>query len=309
MRVLVTGATGFVGSHVAAELVGRGDEVAVLRRAGGDAWRIAGLLPRVTTIAGDLSDVGASAGAIEAFAPEAVVHLAWAGVAKSRRDDREQMEANIDGSLALLRVAARAGCRAWVALGSQAEYGPQGRRLDESAPLAPRSLYGRAKVEACERSRRLAEGLGVRFAWLRLFSAYGPADGPATLVSYVIGALLRGDRPALTSGEQPWDFLYVGDAAEAIAATAAAPGAEGIYNLGSGRAVRVREAVEMIRDRIDPRLPLGFGEVPPGAEAPRHLEADIGRLAGATGWRPRTDLGDGLARTVDWFRRRARGAA
>jgi nucleoside-diphosphate-sugar epimerase len=302
MRALVTGATGFVGSHLVPLLVERGDEVAILRRPGGDSWRIRPWLASLAEIAGDVANPRGAEGAILEFEPEAVFHLAWSGVEKARRDDPAAHAVNIEASLALLGLAARAGCRTWVGLGSQAEYGPHEGPIDEQDATSPRSAYGAAKLEACAQSRRLADAAGVRFLWLRLFSAYGPADHPSSLVSHVITTLLRGGRPALTTGNQRWDFLYTADAAEAIAAAADAPGAEGIFNLGSGQTRTIRAIVEMIRDLIDPALPLGFGEVPVSPGATRHLEANIGRLAGATGWRPRTTLEEGLTRTVAWHR-------
>jgi nucleoside-diphosphate-sugar epimerase len=300
MRVLVTGATGFVGSHLVPLLVERGDEVAILRRPEGDPWRIRPWLPSLAEIAGDVANLRGAEGAILEFAPDVVFHLAWSGVEKARRDDPGAHAGNVEGSLALMGLAARAGCRTWVGLGSQAEYGPHEGPIDERAATRPRNAYGAAKLEACARSRRLADATGVRFLWLRLFSAYGPADHPSSLVSHVISTLRRGGRPALTAGDQRWDFLYAADAAEAIAAADDAPGAEGVFNLGSGRTQTIRATVEMIRDLIGPALPLGFGEVPVSPDATRHLEADIDRLAGATGWRPRTPLEEGLARTVAW---------
>ncbi len=95
-----------------------------------------------------------------------------------------------------------------------------------------------------------------------------------------------------------------------MAASALAPGMAGVYNLGSGRAVPVREIVETIRDLIDPRLPLGFGERPFAPNQVMHLEADVARLRAATGWAPAVPLRAGLERTVRWFREnRARYAA
>jgi UDP-glucose 4-epimerase len=307
MRALVTGATGFVGSHLVARLVGRGDEVAILRRAESDPWRVRHLLPGVTQIRGGFPDVDGLARPIAEFAPDVVFHLAWGGVGKAQRDDPHQHRVNIDGSLALLRLAACAGCGTWVGLGSQAEYGPRDGPLDEDAPTSPRNHYGAAKVEVCTRSRALAADLGVRSVWLRLFSAYGPADSPSALIPYLVTTLLGGGRPALTAGTQLWDYLYVADAAEAIIAAAATPGAEGVFNLGSGRVCTIREVAGRIRDRIDPALPLGFGEVPLGPDPILHLQADIGRLTRSTGWTPRTGLDEGLARTVDWHRRHGPG--
>ena len=123
---------------------------------------------------------------------------------------------------------------------------------------------------------------------------------------YLIGRLLAGERPALTAGAQRWDYLYVGDAAGAVAEAATNERATGDYNLGSGTAPTLRSIVERIRDLIDPALPLGFGEVPYRPDQVMHLQADVGRLRADLGWSPRVGLDEGLRRTVEWYREHRR---
>jgi nucleoside-diphosphate-sugar epimerase len=144
----------------------------------------------------------------------------------------------------------------------------------------------------------------MRFAWLRLFSAYGPMDDSGWMIPSLIQQLLRRERPLLTAGTQLWDYLYVADAARAIAQVALTPQASGMFNLGSGRPETIRSVAERIRDAIDPKLPLGLGEVPFRPDQVMHLEADIGRLRATTGWSPEIDLNEGLRRTIAWFRER-----
>ena len=119
------------------------------------------------------------------------------------------------------------------------------------------------------------------------------------MIPYLIRALLKGERPALTACEQRWDYLFGPDAADAVWAVARSD-ASGIFNLGAGRAESLRAIVETLRDAIDPKLPLGMGEVPYRPDQVMHLEADISRLTEATGWRPATSLQDGLKQTVAW---------
>ena len=303
MRALVTGASGFVGSHLVEGLVARGARVAILRRASSDLHRLAGVLHAVETIEGDLASIDAACGEIEAFGPDTVFHLAWGAVAGPRRDDSAPAEENLRGTLALLRVAAAVRCRTVVCLGSQAEYAPREGPLAEDAPTDPATWYGLAKRCTHLLARRMAADLGFRLAWIRLFSAYGPGDHPSALIPYLIRSLLAGERPALTTGDPLWDYLYIADAVEAIRLVAETPGAEGIFNLGSGRVHRIRDVARRVRDLIDPGLPLGFGEKPYGPHPIRHLQADVGRLTRATGWAPRTDLDEGLRLTIRWHRR------
>ena len=117
----------------------------------------------------------------------------------------------------------------------------------------------------------------------------------------VILALLRGEKPALTLGEQRWDYLYVEDAVDAIWRAATTSSAQGVFNLGSGEAHTIKSIVERVRDLIDHNLPLGFGEVPYRPDQIMHLQADISRLKQVAGWSPQVSLDEGLRRTVDWF--------
>jgi UDP-glucose 4-epimerase len=302
VRVLLTGATGFLGSAVLRKLLADGSHaVAVLIRPGSDCWRIADLLDRVTPLEGTLETLSVAAPALAAFAPEGVVHLAWAGVSNRVRNDPDQTN-NVPSSLQLLRLAHRAGARHWIGLGSQAEYGPHPGPIREDAATRPTTLYGVTKLCCCLLTEQLCAVLGMRFVWLRLFSCYGPGDHPHWMIPNLIRHLLRGERPSLTAGAQQWDYLYVAEAAEAICRAALSPRAAGIYNLGSGNAQPLRTIVERIRDAIDPQLPLGFGEVPYRPDQVMHLQADIERLRQDLGWFPRISLDEGLRRTVEWYR-------
>jgi nucleoside-diphosphate-sugar epimerase len=137
---------------------------------------------------------------------------------------------------------------------------------------------------------------------LRLFSSYGPGDNPSWMITGLIDRLLHGERPRLTLGEQRWDYLHVRDVARALVAVLETPTATGPFNLGSGVALPLRDIMESVRDMIDPRLPLGIGEIPYRPDQVMHLEADPSRLMEATGWRPQTPLADGLRETIAWHR-------
>lgn len=300
LRCLLTGATGFIGSHAARLLVRRGCKLTVLMRAGGDPWRIRDVLPSIRVLDGDLAHAGDLGAAIKDLGPQVLVHAGWSGVSKDSRDGFEQITRNLYGTLDLVRACLAAGCQTVVGLGSQAEYGPTDARLHEDMPARPDTMYGLAKLCAGLISQHLCAAAGARLAWLRLTAAFGPADSPEHLIPYVIDALLRRDEPALTGGRQKWDYLYVNDVAEAVWSAITHSAAAGTFNLSSGHAVAVREICEMIRDRIDPALALGFGRIASPDGSRTILEADSGRLREATGWQPQTSLAQGLERTIAW---------
>jgi UDP-glucose 4-epimerase len=302
MRCLVTGASGHLGSYLTRRLLGEGHEVAIMVRPGSDLWRIADVVGETRVIHGDLSVMERVEAEIVAAAPEIVFHMAWYGVGSAHRDDVEQIRHNLKGSLRLLEYARRGGCRCWIGVGSQAEHGRFEGILHEDQPTRPVTTYGVTKLCTGILTGHLCSMTGIRYAWCRLLATYGPKDDVNHFIPMVARTLLAGEKPALTPGNQYWDYLYVGDAADALYHLALHSRAAGVFILGSGEAHSVRSVAERIRDLIDPRLPLGFGEVPYRADQVMRLQGDITRLRSVTDWQPRTSLDAGLRRTVEWYR-------
>jgi len=302
MRCLVTGASGHLGSFLVRRLLDEGATVSVLARPETDLWRIADIVPWLHLIRGDLAHLGSAAEAIEREAPEVVFHLAWSGVTSGERNSADQILRNVPGSLALFECARAAGCRCFVGVGSQAEFGPYDCPLTEALVPRPRTAYGVAKLALGLMLGTLCESAGMRCLWFRLLATYGPKDDPRHIIPTAIQHLLTGRHLSLTGGEQVCDYLYVEDAARALCCAAANKDAAGLFVLGSGQPCTVRAIVEHIRDLVDPGADLGFGEIAYRHDQVMHLEADISRFATATGWRPTTDLQSGLAATVAWYR-------
>lgn len=301
MRVFLTGASGFVGAFLLRHLLRTGDdEVAVLLREPATAWRIKDIVSGTRVIQGDLSSFGDIERQLKDFRPNAFVHSAWDGVAGKDRNALTQWR-NVSATLELVEMASRLGVQHWIGLGSQAEYGPCQNRIDETTPTKPTTLYGVSKLAAGTLSECMCKELGIRYAWLRLFSSFGPSDNPDWLIPYLVQSLLAGKSPSLTKAEQLWDYIYVEDAAAAIHAVLGAKDATGIFNLGSGRALRLRTMIEKIRDLVAPGAPLGFGEEPYRPDQVMHLEADISRLTHLTGWRPTMDFDMAIEKTLAWY--------
>jgi UDP-glucose 4-epimerase len=301
MRCLVTGASGFLGSSVVRHLLGHGHEVAVLLRPGGTPTRLQDCLHNVRPVYGDLTHPDVLRQAIQQQPIDAVVYLSWFGVTAEFRNSPQQISQNLVSTLAIWEAARVAGCKVWIGLGSQAEYGPCKGILREDMFPKPVTAYGVAKLVAGLSTAKMSELAGIRHVWLRLLSAYGPGDDVRHMLPSVILDLLARRKPSLTLGEQVWDYLYLDDTAAAICAVLEQEVA-GVFNLASGTTATIRNIVEQIRDMIDPSLPIGFGEVPYRDDQVMHLEADITRLTSATSWRPEVSLERGLSQTVEWYR-------
>jgi UDP-glucose 4-epimerase len=303
VRVLVTGASGHIGSFVARRLLADGHSVVGGVRASSDLWRLAGIADSLELAQLDLATLATEPGAIGRLRPDVVVHAAWSGISAASRDDPRHVVANVGGTLELVRQCGEAGVRTFVGLGSQAEYGPREEPLREDMTPHPVSLYGSAKLATADLGGALCAAYGMRFAWLRLTAAYGPMDDRAHLLPTVIRELLAARRPAVSLGTQEWDYLYVEDVAEAIRAVVVTEAAQGVLNLSDVHAWTVRALVEQVRDLIDPRLQLGFGERDGTASSVR---GDPSRLRRLTGWTPTVALPEGLRATVEWEREHAR---
>ena len=304
-HLFVTGAAGFVGAAVVRAARADGHRVTALVRTP-NAARLAGL--DIETRVADLGDTARIAAILAELRPDVVIHSAWEGVGGPLRAGDIPF-ANITTSCALADAAIAAGAEKFVGVGSQAEYGRFDRRISEADVPCPSMLYGAAKLAACHLARQRSEAAGVAFAWLRLFSVYGPGDNPNWLIPSTIAQLLDDRAPRTTAGTQRWDYLHIDDVARGILAAAITEGATGVFNLSSGAPATVRSIIERLRDQAAPGLALRFGEMPFAADQIIHLEGDNSRLRDATGWAPHIGLDEGLAMTVDAMRNARRKAA
>ena len=233
---------------------------------------------------------------------DAFFHLAWAKTTGQGRNDMPAQIDNIRYTIDAVHAASRLGCKVFIGAGSQAEYGRVNHALTPDTPCFPENGYGMAKLCAGQMSRTECEKLGIEHIWPRILSVYGPHDGMGSMVSSVIRTLLKGECPALTAGEQIWDFLYADDAARALYLLALYGKSGAVYPLGSGQARSLKDYITMLRDAIDPSLLLGFGEIPYGDKQVMHLEADISALQRDTGFAPQTDFAAGIRKTIEWGR-------
>lgn len=290
-NIIVTGATGCVGSAVVRQAIAQGMSVTCMVHKG--SQRVSNLLQseQVHVIECNLSDYYSLEleGQYDAF-----IHLSWEKTYGASRDDADIQTRNIQYTLDAVKLAHRCGCKVFVGAGSQAEYGVQSQNLTPNLPVSPESGYGIAKFAAGKLSAMLCKSLGVRHNWVRILSVYGPNDGENTLISYAIRELKAGRSPELTKCEQIWDYLYADDAGDAILSVAA-NGVDGkTYPLGSGQGRKLSEYIEEIRQIINPSVKVQYGVKDYYPHQPMHLVADISELTNDTGWQPRTSFEEGI---------------
>lgn len=301
-HVAITGATGFIGSAVLKELLLNGTRVTVLLRPDSNTARLNPIDGFETFTYSHLLDQSTIDGLRE-HKPDVFIHCGWRGVGGHERNESFQITSNVPATIDAVELAAAAGCRQWIGLGSQAEYGNLNLRINEDAPLLPTTVYGKAKLAAGVAAIALCETRKIAGVWIRVFSTYGPGDAPYWFIPHVIQEFIAGRAPKLTKCDQLWDYLYVGDAARAVARIANGTTA-GVFNLGSGFARPLKHVIETIRKELAPRLQPDYGAIPYRPDQVMHLEADISRLQAATAWKPTMNLTDGIRATVAFERTR-----
>ena len=291
-KIIVTGATGCVGSAIVRRALAKGMEVTCIVHQGSRRLSSLPKDERISIVECNLSDYASLylEGEYDAF-----IHMSWEKTFGASRDDAEVQTRNIQYTLDAVRLAHRCGCKVFVGAGSQAEYGVQAQDLKPELPVSPESGYGIAKYAAGKLSAMLCKNLGMRQCWVRILSVYGPNDGENSLISYLIREFKAGNSPQLTKCEQMWDYLYADDAADAILAVAE-KGIDGkAYPLGSGNGRRLSEYVEDIKAVINPSIDVQFGAKDYYPHQPMHLVANIQELAEDTGWKPRFSFQEGIS--------------
>lgn len=297
-RVLVTGATGFIGRHVLGPLVDRGFEVVAVSRS-----VLHDRDERVRWIAADLLQPGEPARVVHAARPDQVLHCAWYAEHGKFWHAAENFEW-VQATLSLAAAFADAGGRRFVGAGSCAEYDWSEGTCDENAtPLEPATPYGVSKAATFRLLRARAEVSPFTFAWGRVFHLFGENENPARLVPSVICALLR-EQPALCgNGEQLRDFLHVRDVGAALVALLDSDVVGGV-NIGSSKRVTVADIVTYIGRSLNRPELVHLGAVPSRAGDPRTLVPETRRLSEEVRWTPQIDLHTALDETMTWWRTR-----
>jgi nucleoside-diphosphate-sugar epimerase len=290
-RVLVTGATGFIGQRLTQRLTRLGTEVYGVSRRDFHSRP-----DSIRWIIGDLTDPAFAHAVLQQSRPEAIFHLA-AAVSGARE---ASTVLPIYHGVLTTTVNLLAAC----ALEPRDPVIVIAGSLEDTLGTAawPASPYAAAK-EATRRYATMFHALyGIKVATARLFMVYGPGDpNEARLIPYVIRSLQEGTTPALASGRRPVDWVFVDDVVDGLLAVAGSQDADGrSFDLGSGTSHTVREVAEAIRDIVGVETPLGWGRLPDRPFEPVAV-AKLDETRSVCGWQPIVDLQEGLQRTVRWY--------
>jgi nucleoside-diphosphate-sugar epimerase len=319
MKVLVTGAAGFIGSRVMRQLVAMPDLDAVaLVRASSDLWRLNSVgidrpLGHPGLVHADLCDDKAVEQVLRRVKPDAMIHLAMAYHQIGTPAGADMDAVNLKATLRLHRAFSDCGGRRFIGAGTCFEYGHvDADRIDENAPCRPCYDYARAKAQATEALLAQGRETGTETLVLRVFAPYGPMEEQRRIVPQLVEAGLSSRRLGLSPGGQVRDYVYVDDVAGAFVAAAVQPtlaATPTVYNVCSGVGYSLRQLAAAVSRALGRMLDLQWGQSPYRPNEMMRLVGDNRLIKLDLGWQPSCSLHDGLLRTASWMSASSKQAA
>lgn len=310
-KVLVTGAAGFIGSHLVEAFVRSGADVRAFVRynSRNDYGWLDDMPPdlyrEVDVFRGDLVNPEAVVGSVKGC--DHIVHLgALIPIPYSYRHPREFVSANVVGTLNVLEAARAEGVARLVQVSSSEVYGtPSEVPIPESARLNAQSPYAATKVAADQLALSYAAAFDLPVVIARPFNTFGPRQSMRAVIPTIIAAAINEDEIVLGSTAPTRDFLYVEDTVGGLMRCAVAHGVDGaVINLGTGTEISVGDVASLILEELGADKPIRLADerLRPARSEVQRLRADISRADALLGWAPSVSFVDGLRQTIAWFR-------
>lgn len=296
--VVITGADGFIGSHLTRHLLSQGIEVyGIIIKNSPLRGRLEGLCG-LHIIEGDLREYKQWISQLP-HGPMAFIHLAWSGVSPEARNSVEAQSLNLSLCFDAIRIAAEVHAQRFILPGSTLEYAYCGQLINETARPSPQNAYGAVKVAARYLCASLCEELGVPYIYVVITGIYSADRKDNNVIYYTISTLLKGERPSYTKLEQLWDYVHIDDLVQALYLIAAKGKAGAFYSIGHGDNWPLANYIYQIRDIIDPNLDLGLGEIPYKDGRQPSSCVDLSAIRQDTGFEPQIPFCEGIRDVIE----------
>jgi UDP-glucose 4-epimerase len=299
--ILLTGATGFLGSHILDKLVKNDYNVAILKRSWSDTWRINHLLDKIKVFDLDLTSLEKI---FQSVKPEYIIHLATSySKFDSDVDMNNMRKANILFPVELLEVGVKYGLKGFINTGTFFEYDCSQQPINEDSPISPFNLYAQTKLDFELILKSYSEEININT--FRIFSPYGERDNNK-LIPMLIQKALSKQIIQLSDGMQKLDFIYASDVADAYSEALKVMilkeklGSYNVYNLGSGTPISVREVVSVVEQNLGEHIDVVWGD-PSTIDIPIAY-ADLFKIKKEFIWIPSYSIHQGIANTIDYYR-------
>ncbi len=307
MKVLVTGANGFIGSHVLEALIKEnGWEIAITLRPESDISRIRNMLEESNRIKAYVLGEQSLDSIISSFKPDLVVNFAVYYEKKDLYSNIDQMvETNISFSSKILDSMSRNGGRFFVNTGTYTEFLMDKQILATESNVHPANLYSATKAAFENILKYYTENYNITAVTLNLSTTYGPKDKPNNLIPYLVNCSLENRDANVSAGEQILDFVYVKDVAEAyVKAMRYLLGTHknyDVFSIGSGSPHNLKEIAEIISG-FGGNLRINWGAIPYSLQETFFFKSDITHARNVLRWWPKYTLSEGLRETFEYFK-------
>ncbi|MCX2582890.1 NAD-dependent epimerase/dehydratase family protein [Pedobacter sp. MR22-3] len=298
-RVLITGITGFLGSHIGEILNQNNIEIIGLKRSTSDLSRCISFADEIKWI--DLDHAGEWKQQVILQSPTEIIHCAWIGVEANDRNQWSLQAKNIELLVDLLEITQSLNLKKFIFLGSQAEYGNISRKVSEDDVVHPMSAYASIKLSCLQILKTYSELNHINWLWLRVFSVFGEKESDNWLIPSVINKMKTGTEMDFTGGEQQYAYLYAGDFAKILLSIVEREIKSGIYNVSGNHTLTLRSLLSQIRDKVNPSFQLNFGAIPYRQNQSMHIQGDITKLTDEIGVIDFTDFNVALSKTLNYY--------
>lgn len=305
-RILISGATGFVGANLVRFLVKKNYPIHVLVRKTSNFWRIKDLISKISLWQVDLLEKELLAKTVKKINPRVIFHLANAPLYLGQPSSvKSYIEANLVGTINMIEACQDINYQCFINTGSSAEYGPKEKPMKEDNLCQPRSLYAVTKLAATNYASFVGKIEKKPIITLRLFSPFGPYDDPKRLMVEVIYNALKNKNIFLSRADLVRDYVYIDDVTRAyyLAITAAEKYPGEIFNLGMGRQTTIKKVVETTLDLTSSSSKISWDVFPSRDFESSIWQADLKKTEKCLNWRPEFSLKEGLKKTIDWFKK------
>lgn len=300
-KVIVIGANGFIGSHLTQRLVDNGYQVIAFVARGFDYSHVL-CMKGVKCLEFELSKMNEYDGNKDIINADILFHMAWVGVSSDLKNDAQTQASNILYGLNVLEFAFRNDIKRVIVPGSASEYSCSDGVIDGNNIPAPADLYSACKVATRYLCQTFAIQKNIDLIWTAITSIYGPGRHDNNLITYAITTLLKGEKTSFTGLQQYWDYLYIDDLITALILIGEKGKRGSIYPIGTGDSKKMSEYVHILRDEINPSLPIGIGELPYKNNKIDNQIIDVSKLKLDTGFNPKYSFEEGIKKTIDYFK-------
>ncbi|MGE5558998.1 MAG: NAD-dependent epimerase/dehydratase family protein [Bacillota bacterium] len=302
-KVLVTGASGFIGSNLVHRLVGEQASTAVLVRRSSDLWRLEEILPELDLCYADLEDASAVHNALNDVRPEMVFHCGAYGVDSRQQDYATAVRVNVIGAINLFNAAAEAGCYKIVNTGTCMEYGDKKELITEDCEARPLEIYGITKLWATMIAHRIAAEKSIKLITLRPFGVFGGREGSHKFFPHLILSILDGREVRLTSCEQYRDYCFIDNIIDGFLLAARDQTLDNeIFNIAGGKAYKLKYYVNLVYKIMKAEGEPQYGAVPYRNNEMWKQQPDVAKIRNTLHWEAKISLEEGLERTIAWYR-------